>query len=230
MDPTTDEPVAGAIRGSSEDDRDATDTTGSHPRVGAARCRGQRAGPIVVWIGRVTIPATITPAAKPNKAAGTAGAVRQQTDLSDLAAHHLPGSWRGIGPPMRSGASHRRANCAFRWKPDTDSRPDASSFAGMLAERPPTGFNRRSGGQPAWGLPETHGRGIRIRSRNGRAIRQPRPSAPGSRRRPALPTAAPRCPRRNAMPPCAATAPAHARDLPCDLARTLAPALVRASA
>ena len=33
----------------------------------------------------MTIPATITPAAKPNKAAGTAGAVRQQTDLSGLA-------------------------------------------------------------------------------------------------------------------------------------------------
>ena len=43
LNPTTDEPVAEAIRGSSEDDRAATDPTGSDPGASTARGRGHRA-------------------------------------------------------------------------------------------------------------------------------------------------------------------------------------------
>ena len=76
-------------------------------------------------------------------------------------------------------------------------------------------------------VPEPPGRETRLPCRSARATRQPRPSVPGPRCRPAPPTDAPRCPLRIAMLPCAATVPARARDparcLPRGLPRGLAP-------
>ena len=146
LNPTTDEPVAEAIRGSSEDDRDATDPTGSDPGASTARGRGHRAAhtePVdfaladrasaYEFIRRTLVQFDYAAPGKTDKSAVKAslakidGAVARAARPADGAApldavHPRPSQRRGRRAPSRGATPRPTSACSPRSTPASGQR------------------------------------------------------------------------------------------------------------